>query len=963
MTEFGRSVERLRYHNNAVDGLFNVDQNVSVFETNIRVLGGLLSAHQMIRKIAPNVYFDDVFQSDVEGDSNFRYAVKIGPVVETERRSERLWLYDDFLLELAVDIGDRLMPAFNTQTGIPYGTVNLRKGVPDGETTVASLAGGGTLTLEFEMLTRLTGDAKYGDAAILATRALFLRRNAQTNLLGKHIDVQTGRWREARSGIGSNSDSFYEYLLKFYILFQKEDFWTMFAEVYRGVWKYVRTDEHWFGDVEMHMTGGNIKTHVFESLAAFWPGLLVLLGELAPAKTLLNAIFLAREELGFLPERFQYQNFRADSLLHKQNDVVGSGGKYPLRPELLESTYFLHRATKDGETSSWQWPADFSLHALEHLTRTECGYASVRRVTPYHYSHNSSTIHDYYNPRGIELEDEMPSYFLSETIKYLYLMFDEDNILHQETDHPFIFTTEAHPFHYVPDPRRFGSNEKWTMSTRQKQYYNAIKQIKLRGAAADTASSSTTKYFSPADDNLSRLLTTNNLQFHPRGSGEALPQHCPNYNHPRFGWVHALGLDGGLNYEEDYAERILRKQSMKPVPQQQAGVCEVSSTTSKTTKSFSAQQQYVPKGGERKGTSAILESGVEPVQLDMGESLGIVEVAMMTDGFYARHLNSDETIEVSLVTVPSTETGNDASFDTYLVIMTRRPTNGDIDKRVIFTDWNNNKFFCQVELYKKYGDDSEDDQGEDFVLDSYRKIKFRELPCTPAMFGPTVMSNLIATGGLRVEGAKIVTAPSNNKHACDKITFSSEDDTAHEEKTASTSHDHPIVQLIWRGKCAFEDKARNVNLDPDRDAVIIVNDETDHLFVMASNKGALPPQSQTTTNEDDGTNSKVPLSVLVGYKDGQFISKANNKSVEVVVRMEPDVAEWPKVTTAAGAMQILAANKWGIHVEFNPNANENNDGSDNINADGNNLMNWQLFVVSHNAANDDPMDEASVYFQ
>lgn len=78
--------------------------------------------------------------------------------------------YDNWLLTLAVDLGERLLPAFETQTGIPYGTVNLRYGVPKGETDVASTAGAGSLSVEFEILSRLTGNLKYRDVAFNASK-------------------------------------------------------------------------------------------------------------------------------------------------------------------------------------------------------------------------------------------------------------------------------------------------------------------------------------------------------------------------------------------------------------------------------------------------------------------------------------------------------------------------------------------------------------------------------------------------------------------------------------------------------------------------------------------------------------------------------------------------------------------------------------------------------------------------
>jgi hypothetical protein len=125
-TEFIRAVNIVweYYHVEA----FDMDVNVSVFETTIRVLGGLLSAHLMAIDPKLNVYHAN------EGE-----------------------YYDDELLILAKDIGERLLPAFNTLTGIPYGTVNLRSGVPNGETEIASTAGAGSLLIEFEVLSSLLG--------------------------------------------------------------------------------------------------------------------------------------------------------------------------------------------------------------------------------------------------------------------------------------------------------------------------------------------------------------------------------------------------------------------------------------------------------------------------------------------------------------------------------------------------------------------------------------------------------------------------------------------------------------------------------------------------------------------------------------------------------------------------------------------------------------------------------------
>lgn len=155
-SEFRRVVEHLT---TKVD--FDKDINVSVFETNIRIVGGLLAAHLMSHK------------AGVELEQGYPCN---GP-----------------LLRLAERVARKLLPAFDTKTGMPYGTVNLKYGVPEGETSVTCTAGIGTFIVEFGALSRLTGDPIYEEVAMNALYSLFSHRS-QIGLLGNHIDVQTGIW-------------------------------------------------------------------------------------------------------------------------------------------------------------------------------------------------------------------------------------------------------------------------------------------------------------------------------------------------------------------------------------------------------------------------------------------------------------------------------------------------------------------------------------------------------------------------------------------------------------------------------------------------------------------------------------------------------------------------------------------------------------------------------------------------
>lgn len=270
----------------------------------------------------------------------------------------------------------------------------------------------------------------------------------------------------------SNSDSFYEYLIKHHILFPDDkdyyDLWTMFRTSYSGVFYDNRLGD-WYGDVDMMGGRQSGIKQVFESLMAFWPGMQVLLGELNPAARSTNAFSLVREFLGLLPERFNFGEWRVD----------GGGGVSPLRPELLESIYFLHMATlglnanghnaKNNTTdqspsTGWQWASDFALSTLDQWTRTDCpAYATVKAVD---HRTTGSVMANFLQSTSNEpmrkkktgsshahLNDDMPSYFLSETIKYLFLTFEGNkNILNQDHQRDWVFTTEAHPVHHVPLP-------------------------------------------------------------------------------------------------------------------------------------------------------------------------------------------------------------------------------------------------------------------------------------------------------------------------------------------------------------------------------------------------------------------------------------------------------------------------------------------------------------------------------
>lgn len=378
---------------------FNTDVVVSVFETNIRVLGGLLGAHFMS--------------------------------IEIKMSGKGMLWYQNELLSKAVDIGDRLLTAFNTTTGIPYPKVNLKYGVNTpysrvGHETDTCTACAGTMIMEFGALSRLTGNQIYEDKAHKAMEALWMYRSRHSDLVGTTINIHNGNWIRRDSGVGAGIDSYYEYCLKAYILLGDETYLDKFNKHYESIKRYIQRGSM-FIDVMMHQPDQPVRSHM-DALQAFWPGLLVLKGDLHSAIETHEMLYSVAKKFKFLPEAFT-SNFD----LH--------WAQHPLRPEFIESTYFLYQATKDDY---YLYAGRHVLETLEEHARVPCGFAALTDVRTFRH------------------EDKMDSFVLAETFKYLYLLFSTE-AEHLIDIHDYIFTTEAHllPLHLssIPNDRQLSSTK------------------------------------------------------------------------------------------------------------------------------------------------------------------------------------------------------------------------------------------------------------------------------------------------------------------------------------------------------------------------------------------------------------------------------------------------------------------------------------------------------------------------
>ncbi|OXB56081.1 hypothetical protein ASZ78_009224 [Callipepla squamata] len=276
----------------------NLDNDivVSVFETNIRVLGGLLGGHSV--------------------------------AIMLKDKGEYMQWYNGELLHMAKELGYKLLPAFNTTSGLPYprvSSVNLKFGVrhPEARTgteTDTCTACAGTLILEFAALSRFTGASVFEEYARKALDFIWEKRQRSSNLVGVTINIHTGDWVRKDSGVGAGIDSYYEYLLKAYVLLGDDSFLERFNTVLKG--------------------------------------------DIRPAIETHEMLYQVIKKHNFLPEAFT-TDFRVHWAQH------------PLRPEFAESTYFLYKATGDpyylevGKTL---------IENLNKYARVPCGFAAMKDV-------------------------------------------------------------------------------------------------------------------------------------------------------------------------------------------------------------------------------------------------------------------------------------------------------------------------------------------------------------------------------------------------------------------------------------------------------------------------------------------------------------------------------------------------------------------------------------------------------
>ncbi|KAF3326856.1 mannosyl-oligosaccharide 1,2-alpha-mannosidase MNS3 [Carex littledalei] len=408
----------------------NEKGQVNLFETTIRVLGGLLSAYHL---------------STLGNNST----------------------NPEMLLEVSKVLADRLLLAFSSSsTPIPFSDVYLRDKIarpaPDG---LSSTSEASTLQLEFNYLSEISGDPKYYSAGMKVLEHMRSLPKVE-GLVPIYISPHSGQFSGENIRLGSRGDSYYEYLIKIWIQQKNRRdtdlkyLYEMYTEAMRGVRhrlvrKSVPKGLVFVGELPDGSQGG--FSPKMDHLVCFLPGTLALGATKGMTKTkAMESNLLSNDDIenlklaedlaktcfemyavtstGLAPE---IAYFRIEGEADNGPDGGNRSSEYIndiiikyldrhnlLRPETVESLMYLHRITEDPKYREWGWQI---FEAFEKYTKIESGgYTSLDDVTSIP------------PPK----RDKMETFFLGETLKYFYLLFGENDVLPLDK---YVFNTEAHP--------------------------------------------------------------------------------------------------------------------------------------------------------------------------------------------------------------------------------------------------------------------------------------------------------------------------------------------------------------------------------------------------------------------------------------------------------------------------------------------------------------------------------------
>ncbi|OAA59011.1 mannosyl-oligosaccharide alpha-1,2-mannosidase [Niveomyces insectorum RCEF 264] len=428
------------------------DQDVNTFETTIRMMGGLLSAHYLAEA------YPDLAQLTPS-----QLAATGG---------------EDLYLEKAKDLADRLLVAFESPTGIPFSSVNLGKSEPlpaHDNGGSASTAEATTVQLEFKYMAKLTGEKLFWDKVERVMEVVDTSSRPFDGLVPIFISPTTGSFMGQNIRLGSRGDSYYEYLIKQYLQTNRQEpvYQTMWDEALAAVRKYLLTyTAHAHFTIVAERPDGLAQplSPKMDHLVCFLPGTIALAATgglpLAAARKQSGwtaqhdaDMQLAREltqtcwgmykamATGLAPEITYFKvvdpppaygslpanQARPPAQLSAAPDApwradfeVKPQDRHNLqRPETVESLFYMWRITGDNMYREWGW----------EMFKSFMNYTAVDDGGGFTSLTNADTV----PPVG---RDNMESFWLAETLKYFYLLFSPDDLLPLDQ---VVINTEAHP--------------------------------------------------------------------------------------------------------------------------------------------------------------------------------------------------------------------------------------------------------------------------------------------------------------------------------------------------------------------------------------------------------------------------------------------------------------------------------------------------------------------------------------
>ncbi|KAJ3126900.1 Mannosyl-oligosaccharide 1,2-alpha-mannosidase IB [Nowakowskiella sp. JEL0407] len=448
-----------------------INIHVSVFEITIRILAGLLSAY------------------DLEGDQR--------------------------LLAKAVELADRLLPSFDTQTGIPLNWINLASGEfrsTDIASTVPStfLSEAGTLQLEFQYLSDMTGNPIYAEKALFAMEQIMAMEHPIPGIYPITVQVDTLKFGNcnvvhvhstikltifqpstAYYSIGSGGDSFYEYLLKLWLSTGEERYWDVYYESAQSVFENLAKVSQNFHDVVYlpnhqfysgilnpeanfhHLTcfaGGMFATGALARREGNWTEHLQL------ARQITDTCYKSYNKTvtGLGPELI---DVNADPYYNREyhlrqvefDDFVFQILKFIywglVRPETAESIFYMWRYTHDPKYREMGWNI---VQNLNKWCKMPAGFSGLSHVSQFMAGFDQQTGEPIFTPPITNFEQHNRQYsynLLKSTPEYPYVDAVSHDVVPLEK---YVFNTEAHPlsvrgygrrsnpadWSYVPVPKK-----------------------------------------------------------------------------------------------------------------------------------------------------------------------------------------------------------------------------------------------------------------------------------------------------------------------------------------------------------------------------------------------------------------------------------------------------------------------------------------------------------------------------